>query len=78
MNWLELYGWACVALMIGAHWAESKSCWFILAFAITCLLYAVYGYMIHSWPIVVGEIVWAGASAHKWQHHYSKRHHHHG
>lgn len=75
MNLVEIYGWACTVLLIVTHWAESKSYWFILAFAVACVLFAGYGYAVHAWPIVVGELAWAVVATHKWQHHYFRRHH---
>ena len=45
MNWLTLFGLFAVTAMLVCYALENRSPWFILAFAGSCVLGSVYGFL---------------------------------
>ena len=45
--------------MVVANALESRSHWFVLAFAGACVLGSIYGFLQGAWPFGVVEAVWA-------------------
>jgi hypothetical protein len=45
---------------------ESRSTWFILAFAGACVLGSIYGFLQGSWPFGMVEALWALLAARRW------------
>jgi hypothetical protein len=45
---------------------ENRSSWFILAFAVSCVLGSVYGFLQGAWPFGVVEGVWAMVALRRW------------
>lgn len=73
MDRLTLFGLGAVILMLVTYALEGKSRWFVLAFAVSCLVGAVYCFLQGAWPLGVAEIIWAFIAAHRWwivQRHY--------
>jgi len=66
MDRLTLYGLFAVTAMLVCYALESRSNWFILAFAFACLLGSSYGFLQGAWPFGLVEAVWAAVAARRW------------
>ena len=66
MNMLSLYGLFAVTAMLVTYALERHSPWFVLAFAGSCGLGSVYGFLQGAWPFGLVEAVWAGVAARRW------------
>lgn len=58
MHALTLYGFVSVILMLVFYALEDKSPWFVLAFAASCAMSSLYGFLQGAWPLVLVEGVW--------------------
>ncbi len=67
MNPLSLFGLFAVTAMLVCYAFEKRSPWFILGFAVACVLGAVYGFLQGAWPFGIVETVWALVAARRWQ-----------
>ena len=66
MSPLTLFGLFAVFAMVICYALEKRSRWFILAFAVSCVLGSAYGFLQGAWPFGVVEIVWAIIAARRW------------
>lgn len=66
MDALSLFGLFAVTTMMVCYALESKSRWFILAFAMACGLGSIYGFLQGAWPFGVVEIVWMFVALRRW------------
>lgn len=66
MNRLTLFGLFAVTMMLVTYALESRSRWFILAFAVACVLGSVYGFLQGAWPFGVVEAIWAVVALGRW------------
>ena len=66
MSPLTLFGLFAVTAMMLCYALESRSSWFILAFAVSCLLGSAYGFLQGAWPFGVVEIVWSAVAFRRW------------
>jgi len=66
VNPLSLFGLFAVTAMLVCYAFEKRSPWFILGFAVACVLGAVYGFLQGAWPFGVVETVWALVAARRW------------
>lgn len=66
MTPLSLFGLFAVTLMLVTYALESKSHWYILAFAVACALGSVYGFLQGAWPFGLVEAVWSGVAVRRW------------
>jgi hypothetical protein len=66
MSGLTLFGLFAVTSMVVCYSFESRSPWFVLGFAISCLLGSAYGFLQGAWPFGLVEIVWSVIAARKW------------
>ena len=64
---LTLFGLVAASGMIICYALERKNRWFILAFAFSCVLGSIYGFLQGAWPFGVLEAVWAVVAAKRWQ-----------
>ena len=64
---LTLFGLFAVTAMLVTYGLEDKSPTFILAFAASCCLASVYGFLQGAWPFGVVEAVWAGVAVARWR-----------
>jgi len=71
MTPLTLFGLFAVSAMLVCYALEAKSHWFILAFAGSCALGSVYGFLQGAWPFGLVEAVWALVAVGRW---YGARH----
>jgi hypothetical protein len=66
MNSLTLFGATAVTGMMVAYALESRSPWWVLAFAAACAASSVYGWLAGTWPFGVVEAVWALIALRRW------------
>ena len=63
---LSTFGLFAVTAMLVTYALESKSAWFILAFAFACALGSVYGFLQGAWPFGLVEAVWSVVAVRRW------------
>ena len=66
MDRLTAFGLAAVTAMLITYALEARSPWFVLAFAGSCLLGSVYGFLQGAWPFGVVEAIWAAVALGRW------------
>ncbi|HKM47113.1 MAG TPA: hypothetical protein VJX69_05975 [Terriglobales bacterium] len=66
MNMLTLFGVLAVTAMLVTYALESRSTWFILAFAAACALGSAYGFLQGAWPFGVIEAIWSAVAVRRW------------
>jgi len=66
MSLLSAFGLLAVTAMLVTYALESKTTWFILAFAFACAMGSVYGFLQGAWPFGMIEAVWAAVAARRW------------
>lgn len=64
---LNAFGLFSVTAMLVCYAFEKRSPWFILAFALSCVLGSVYGFLQGAWPFGIVEVVWAGVALRRWR-----------
>ena len=66
MDGLTAYGLLAVTLMLVTYALESRSAWFTLAFAGSCVLGSSYGFLQGAWPFGLVEAIWSLVALRKW------------
>ena len=66
MTSLSAFGALAVSAMLLFYALESRSPWFVLAFAAACLASSAYGFLQGAWPFGVVELIWSGVAARRW------------
>ena len=66
MNPLTSFGLFAVTAMLVFYALEKRSRWFILAFAGSCILGSVYGFLQGAWPFGLVEAVWSLVAIRRW------------
>jgi len=66
MNRLTLFGLFAVTMMLVTYALESRSRWYILAFAVACVLGSAYGFLQGAWPFGVVEAIWSVVAVRRW------------
>jgi hypothetical protein len=66
MSALTAFGLVAVTAMLVCYALESRSRWWTLAFAGSCLLGSAYGFLQGAWPFGLVEGVWAVVAVRKW------------
>jgi hypothetical protein len=66
VNMLTLFGLFAVTAMLVTYALESRSTWFILAFAFSCALGSIYGFLQGAWPFGVVEAIWSVVAVRRW------------
>ena len=66
MSLLTTFGLLAVIAMMICYALESRSRWYILGFAISCVLASVYGFLQGAWPFGVVEAVWSLVALRRW------------
>jgi hypothetical protein len=69
MDPLTLFGLFAVSAMLLCYALEQRSHWFVLAFAVSCLLGSAYGFLQGAWPFGIIEAIWALVALRRWQVH---------
>jgi hypothetical protein len=63
---LSIFGLIAVTLMLVFYSLESRSRWYVLAFAGACLLGSIYGFLQGAWPFGLVEAVWSAVAVRRW------------
>lgn len=66
MTPLSLFGLFAVAVMVVCYALEKRHSIFILAFAASCVLGSVYGFLQGAWPFGLVEAVWCAIAVRRW------------
>jgi hypothetical protein len=66
MDHLTIFGLVAVTSMLVTYALEKRSPWFILAFAGSCVLGSIYGFLQGAWPFGIVEGIWAIVAARRW------------
>jgi len=66
MDSLTWFGLLAVTAMLVCYALEPRSHWWVLAFALSCLLASAYGFLQGAWPFGVVELAWAGIAGQRW------------
>jgi len=66
MDSLTIFGLFSVTAMLVFYALEYQSRWFILAFALACVLGSIYGFLQGAWPFGLVEAVWSIIAARRW------------
>ena len=66
MNGLTLFGLFAVTAMLVFYALENRSPWYILAFAGSCALGSIYGFLQGAWPFGLVEAIWSLVAARRW------------
>ena len=67
MDGLTLFGLVAVSLMLLFYALEDRSPWYVLAFAGSCALGSVYGFLQGAWPFGLVEGVWSFVAVSRWR-----------
>lgn len=67
MTWLTAFGLLAVTAMLVCYALEQRSPWFVLAFAVSCALGSIYGFLQGAWPFGLVEAVWSVVALRRWQ-----------
>ena len=66
MDVLTLFGLFAVTAMLVTYALEQRRRWFILAFAASCVMGSVYGFLQGAWPFGLVEAVWSLVALRRW------------
>jgi hypothetical protein len=66
MDPLSLFGLFAVTAMLVCYAREDRHHLFVLAFAASCALGSVYGFLQGAWPFGLVEAIWAGVALRRW------------
>lgn len=66
MDGLTIYGLIAVSLMLLFYALEARSAWFVLAFAVSCVMASVYGFLQGAWPFGIVEAIWSLVALKRW------------
>jgi hypothetical protein len=63
---LTLFGLFAVTAMLICYAMEKRSPWFVLGFAVACILGSTYGFLQGAWPFGLVEAVWSIVALRRW------------
>ncbi|MGH7931542.1 MAG: hypothetical protein ACREQN_00090 [Candidatus Binataceae bacterium] len=66
MDRLSWFGLFAVSAMLICYALEYRSHWFVVAFAGSCALGSVYGFLQGAWPFGIVEAVWSIVALRRW------------
>jgi hypothetical protein len=66
LNLLSIFGLVAVSAMVICYAFENRHTSFILAFALSCVLGSIYGFLQGAWPFGAVEAVWAVIAVRRW------------
>ena len=66
MDHLTLFGLFAVTAMLVTYALEDRSPWFVLAFAGSCVLGSIYGFLQGAWPFGLVEGIWSMVALRRW------------
>ena len=67
MSLITVYGVLALSFMMVMYALERRGRMFILAFAVGCLLSAVYGFLSGAWPFGLVEVIWCLVAAQRFR-----------
>ena len=67
MKPLTIFGLFAVTAMLLSYAMEKRSPWFILAFAVSCLMGSAYGFLQGAWPFGIVEAIWTVVAFQRWR-----------
>ena len=67
MSKLNLFGLFAVTAMLVCYALENRSQWYILVFAVACVLGSAYGFLQGAWPFGIVEAIWALVALRRWR-----------
>ncbi len=67
MDALTAFGLFSVTAMLVCYALEGRSPWFTLAFAVSCALGSLYGFLQGAWPFGLIEAIWAVVAFWRWR-----------
>jgi hypothetical protein len=68
LNPLTIFGLFAVGAMLISYALEKQSNWYILAFAVSCALGSIYGFLQGAWPFGIVEAIWSVVALRRWWH----------
>jgi hypothetical protein len=66
VNPLTAFGLFAVTAMVVCYAFEKRSSWFVLGFALSCVLGSIYGFLQGAWPFGLVEGVWSVIAVRRW------------
>jgi hypothetical protein len=63
---LTLFGLFAVSAMLACYALEDRNQLFVLAFAASCAMGSIYGFLQGAWPFGLVEAIWAGVALRRW------------
>ena len=66
MDRLTFFGLFAVTAMLVAYALETRSHWFVLGFAVACVLGSIYGFLQGAWPFGLVEAIWSVVAIRRW------------
>jgi len=66
-NPLKVFGLFAVTAMLVCYALERRSHWFVLGFALACVLGSLYGFLQGAWPFGLIEFIWALIAVRRWR-----------
>jgi hypothetical protein len=66
MDRLTLFGLFAVTAMVILYALENRSRWYVLAFAFSCVLASIYGFLQGAWPFGLVEGIWSMVAVRRW------------
>jgi hypothetical protein len=63
---LSMFGLLAVTAMLVCYALEDHNPWFVLAFAGSCVLGSIYGFLQGAWPFGLVEAVWSAVAVSRW------------
>jgi hypothetical protein len=66
MSALTVFGLFAVTAMLVCYSLEHRAHWYILGFAVACVLGSAYGFLQGAWPFGIVEAIWAVVALRRW------------
>jgi hypothetical protein len=66
VNRLTAFGLVAVTAMVVCYALENRSRWYVLGFALACVLGSIYGFLQGAWPFGLVEGIWSVIAFRRW------------
>jgi hypothetical protein len=66
MSGLTTFGLFAVTAMVICYALEKRSSWYVLGFALACVLGSIYGFLQGAWPFGLVEAIWSVIALKRW------------
>ena len=67
MRPLRLFGLVTVTVMLACYARSGWSPWFVLAFALACVMASADDFVQGAWPFGVVEAIWSAVAVRRWR-----------